>query len=186
MYRFTYGSLLRHGLLYADPHPGNYLFQPERGQVWILDFGCIQLLEPDFVRLTRRMHRAAMDGRPDVVRGTFCEALQAQPTREELDLLELFLINYVYRPFSKDEEFEFTEDYAREVIEWTLKGASLALKNILGRGTKEAGRTGAVWLNRILIGFNNVLGALGARANFHRLHRDMLQGFEEDGLSQDP
>ena len=70
LYRFVYTACLRDGLLYADPHPGNFLFRPDEGAVWILDFGCVQELDADFLRLTRRMHRAAMDGRPDIVRDT--------------------------------------------------------------------------------------------------------------------
>lgn len=176
LYRFVYASWLRHGLLYADPHPGNFLFRPEEGTVWILDFGCIQELEPEFLILSRRMHRAAMDGTPEVVRATFAEALEADPTEEELDLLDRFLIDYVYRPFSKDAEFEFDETYVRELIEWTLSGTKLALRNVLiRRGNKDARRRGAVWLNRILVGLNNILAALGARANFHAIHRHILE-----------
>jgi predicted unusual protein kinase regulating ubiquinone biosynthesis (AarF/ABC1/UbiB family) len=174
LYRFVYASCLRWGLMYADPHPGNFLFRPDDGIVHVLDFGCIQELDQDFTRLTRRMHQAAMDGNPEVVRNTFNEALDANPTEEELELLDRFLIDYVYRPFSKDAEFEFTETYVRELIEWTLSGTKIALKNILGRGTKEARRPGVVWLNRILIGLNSILAALGTRANFHRVHAGIL------------
>ena len=69
----------------------------------------VTALKQDFTRLTRRMHQAAMDGNPEVVRNTFNEALDANPTEEELELLDRFLIDYVYRPFSKDDEFEVTD-----------------------------------------------------------------------------
>jgi predicted unusual protein kinase regulating ubiquinone biosynthesis (AarF/ABC1/UbiB family) len=176
LYRFVYTSCLRDGLMYADPHPGNFLFRPEDGTVWILDFGCIQELEPEFLALTRRMHRAAMDGKPEIVRALFCEALEADPTEEELELVDRFLIDYVYRPFSKDAEFVFTDAYVREVIDWSLSGAKVVLKNIVGRGTKDVHRQGVVWLNRILVGLNNILAALEARGNFHRVHDAILAG----------
>jgi predicted unusual protein kinase regulating ubiquinone biosynthesis (AarF/ABC1/UbiB family) len=174
LYRFNYTAILRDGLIYADPHPGNFLFRPEEGFVWVLDFGCIQELEPDFVALTRRMHTAALEGQPDVVMSLFDEALEANPTAEETKLLDSFLIDYVYRPFAKDAEFEFTDAYVREVIDWTIAGQKLALKNVVGRGNREPRRKGVVWLNRILVGLNNVLAALSSRANFHRLHRGIL------------
>ena len=44
LYRFVYSSLMEHGLLYADPHPGNFLFCPDDGRVWILDMGCVQVV----------------------------------------------------------------------------------------------------------------------------------------------
>jgi predicted unusual protein kinase regulating ubiquinone biosynthesis (AarF/ABC1/UbiB family) len=179
LYRFVYTSTLRHGLLYADPHPGNFFFRPDEGVVTVLDFGCIQELDPEFLRLTRRMHAAAMDARPEVVRATFDEALQSETTEAELELLDRFLIDYVYRPFSKDAEFEFTDAYVREMIDWTLEGGKLALKNVLGRGNKDPQRRGVVWLNRILVGLNNILAALGARANFHAIHAQILAGCAE-------
>ena len=41
IWRFVYGSSARFGLLYCDPHPGNYLFH-ENGSVTFLDFGCVK------------------------------------------------------------------------------------------------------------------------------------------------
>jgi predicted unusual protein kinase regulating ubiquinone biosynthesis (AarF/ABC1/UbiB family) len=178
LYRFVYSSLLEHGLLYADPHPGNFLFRPDEGTVWVLDMGCVQELEREFLELTFRMHRAAMDGNPEIIHDTFNEALQAETTEEELELLDRFLVDYVYRPFAKDAEFEFTEPYVREIVEWTLSGTKVALRNIVGRGNIEAGRKGVVWLNRILVGLNNILAALGAKANFHRIHAAILDRAE--------
>lgn len=178
LYRFVFASLLEHGLLYADPHPGNFLFVPEEGRVWVLDMGCVQELDRQFRTLTCRMHRAAMEGNPDVIHDLFDEALQADTSDDEMDLLDRFLVDYVYRPFAKDAEFEFTDAYVREIVEWTLSGTKLALKNIAGRGNIEPNRAGVVWLNRILIGLNNILAALGTRANFHRIHDAVLKRAE--------
>ena len=40
LYEFYIGTVFRHGLFNADPHPGNLLFQ-EDGSVVILDHGCV-------------------------------------------------------------------------------------------------------------------------------------------------
>jgi predicted unusual protein kinase regulating ubiquinone biosynthesis (AarF/ABC1/UbiB family) len=45
IYRFFYGSFVRHHLFNADPHPGNFLFHDDGG-VTFLDFGCVKRLEP--------------------------------------------------------------------------------------------------------------------------------------------
>jgi hypothetical protein len=58
MWRFVFKGTLVGGLLNADPHPGNYVFQ-EDGRVTFLDFGCIQSFaerRPFAVRI----HRAAI------------------------------------------------------------------------------------------------------------------------------
>ena len=52
IYEFAWGSPLAHGLLNADPNPGNFLVdeQPDGSvHVWCLDFGCAFAL-PDDVR----------------------------------------------------------------------------------------------------------------------------------------
>jgi predicted unusual protein kinase regulating ubiquinone biosynthesis (AarF/ABC1/UbiB family) len=40
------GTLYRHGLFHADPHPGNYHFRPD-GHVVVFDYGCVREFEPD-------------------------------------------------------------------------------------------------------------------------------------------
>ncbi|HTG42972.1 MAG TPA: AarF/UbiB family protein, partial [Verrucomicrobiae bacterium] len=35
--------------LHADPHPGNYLFNPD-GTIGLVDFGCVKFLKPEVVR----------------------------------------------------------------------------------------------------------------------------------------
>jgi predicted unusual protein kinase regulating ubiquinone biosynthesis (AarF/ABC1/UbiB family) len=52
IYRFAWGSPLVHGLLNADPNPGNFLVEVESDghvAVWCLDFGCA-LEVPEAVR----------------------------------------------------------------------------------------------------------------------------------------
>jgi predicted unusual protein kinase regulating ubiquinone biosynthesis (AarF/ABC1/UbiB family) len=55
---FFHHCVFRHGLIHADPHPGNYLFRRD-GQLGVIDFGCTQRLEPDFVADLRALKHAA-------------------------------------------------------------------------------------------------------------------------------
>jgi predicted unusual protein kinase regulating ubiquinone biosynthesis (AarF/ABC1/UbiB family) len=47
------------GMFNADPHPGNYLFQPD-GSVTFLDFGCIQPITGERLQAALVLHRAAI------------------------------------------------------------------------------------------------------------------------------
>ncbi len=58
IFRFSWGSPLAHGLLHADPNPGNFLVQP--GVVACLDYGCTVVLEPAVVDCERRLWRALL------------------------------------------------------------------------------------------------------------------------------
>jgi len=57
LYEFYVGTLYRHGLFNADPHPGNLLFAPD-GHVTILDHGCVREFAPDLVVWLARLSRA--------------------------------------------------------------------------------------------------------------------------------
>src|SRR5690606_37938913 len=52
-------TLYGHGLLYADPHPGNYLFGDDGVVVW-LDFGCVKEMPPERRADMRRYLSAAI------------------------------------------------------------------------------------------------------------------------------
>ena len=41
--RFVHGNIRHANLLHADPHPGNYRFNPD-GTVGFVDFGCVKVL----------------------------------------------------------------------------------------------------------------------------------------------
>lgn len=45
---FFYKSSYEHLCFQADPHPGNYLFEPD-GRVGVLDFGCVKRLDARFM-----------------------------------------------------------------------------------------------------------------------------------------
>jgi predicted unusual protein kinase regulating ubiquinone biosynthesis (AarF/ABC1/UbiB family) len=57
LYVFYVGTLYRHGLFNADPHPGNLLFASE-GVVTILDHGCVREFDRDTVAALARLSRA--------------------------------------------------------------------------------------------------------------------------------
>jgi predicted unusual protein kinase regulating ubiquinone biosynthesis (AarF/ABC1/UbiB family) len=59
LWRFVFKGNLVGGMFNADPHPGNYLFQPD-GSVTFLDFGCIQPIHGGRLEAARELHRAAL------------------------------------------------------------------------------------------------------------------------------
>ena len=61
--RFAYRSLLVHGRIQADPHPGNYLF-PAEGGVAFLDYGCVRSFDAPLPRGPRPADPRGGRGRP--------------------------------------------------------------------------------------------------------------------------
>ncbi len=56
-----YQMVFQHRTLHADPHPGNYLFEPD-GTVGLLDFGCVKRFDPWWTADYARTALAALDG----------------------------------------------------------------------------------------------------------------------------
>jgi len=57
LFRVYVGTLYRHRLFHADPHPGNYLF-PADGRLVLLDFGCVREFDAPTVAALSRLSRA--------------------------------------------------------------------------------------------------------------------------------
>jgi predicted unusual protein kinase regulating ubiquinone biosynthesis (AarF/ABC1/UbiB family) len=64
--RFVHTSVLHHGEVNIDTHPGNYLFHDD-GTVTFLDFGCVTRFDPDRRDALRRMVVAFFDDEEDAI-----------------------------------------------------------------------------------------------------------------------
>jgi predicted unusual protein kinase regulating ubiquinone biosynthesis (AarF/ABC1/UbiB family) len=60
LFDFYIGTLYRHGLFHADPHPGNYCFR-EDGRVVVFDYGCVRVFEPEVARAFAALAQAVRD-----------------------------------------------------------------------------------------------------------------------------
>jgi len=60
LYDFYVGTLYRHGIFNADPHPGNLLFMPD-GRVTVLDYGCVRAFDGATVRALAALSQAVRD-----------------------------------------------------------------------------------------------------------------------------
>jgi len=61
LYEFYLGSLYRHGLFNADPHPGNLLFEAH-GRLVVLDHGCVREFTPATVNAIAELSGAVRAG----------------------------------------------------------------------------------------------------------------------------
>ena len=67
MFRAWYVPFYFYGAIHGDPHLGNYSVRPD-GSVNLMDFGCIRIFPPRFVRGSIELYRALMtDDEPRAV-----------------------------------------------------------------------------------------------------------------------
>lgn len=166
--RFSFTSLLRHGVLQADPHPGNFLF-PGDGQVVALDYGCVRRFGPDTVAQFRHLSQVVLDGD----RAAFPEAIRStgQVGREDrYDDEEAWeLHRWLYAPYLEP-RFRFER-------RWWLRGLKFSqptAKNARAMNLPPAW----LWLVRMQWGLHAVLVRLHAEGDF----RDSLRARLADPL----
>jgi len=171
IFGFAFGSIIRFRLFNGDPHPGNYLFDHD-GKVVFLDFGCVKRFPEEMARDWGALIAAHFGGdktrfRQLAVRLGFLKEETPIDAGKIYDFFELF-----YEPFRFDREFSFSREYIASTF-----------KQVFAPGGKFSGMQKQmtmpghfVFVNRIQWGVFSILGHLGARQNFHRIHREFLFG----------
>lgn len=169
-------TLYGHGLLYADPHPGNYLFADDGRVVW-LDFGCVKEM-PERRRADMRRYlscaiRATRTGDPAdwaAFDRAIQDALHLDPSQPTVYAAAREFLLYCLRPLVEDRDFEFTPEFTAGTFEIVLEAKK---KTVLRKGVpkiEDVPRIPAdyTFMNRLQWGFYSVLTTLRARVNWHR------------------
>lgn len=160
---FVFDSMHLFKIFNGDPHPGNYLFEPDGG-VTFLDFGCVKRFEGPFLGGIQALNRAIVER--DEVAFEACLRqtgiiLDGRPYDRERSWA---FFDYHARPFAKDEVFAFTSEYLHEAAE-TMKIDTVRRFNL---------PPDLIFFNRITFGLNAIFARLDARENFHRYYRRYL------------
>jgi predicted unusual protein kinase regulating ubiquinone biosynthesis (AarF/ABC1/UbiB family) len=172
VFAFAWGSPLAHGLVNADPNPGNFLVdeQPDGSVcVWCLDFGCAFELPPG----VRDADREIWWGLVDEDQASAAERFRLGLARAGLLRRADLLASTAHRdweralaaPLATHGEFAWTASYASELAEATgraLGAGGLALPaDVL-----------LLWRQRL--GAAAVIGMLDARAPFRRVLVELI------------
>jgi len=169
LYRFVFGSIIRHAVFNGDPHPGNYLFGDD-GRVVFLDYGCVKWFPSDMLRDWQNLIRAHIAGDRETFRARAVGVgfLAEESPIDRDTLFEYF--KYFYEPLETDGEFEFSREYNARSFKMVFAPdgpfAGMAKKMNMPRDF--------VFVNRIQWGVWSILGQLGARARWSGIHRELL------------
>jgi len=175
IFRFVFESLFRHGLFNGDPHPGNYLFQPD-GKVAFIDFGCVQHYDEDQAIAFRELREALLSGAPKETFRALLFRCFGVPTNLDPTLVEV-LEEYIHRtfePITDPQPYRFTREYSKAILAQTLtlKG-EMTKKMIRGKNAYpldlEKGDGGIVFLGRIVFGLASILATLDTTGEFRSI-----------------
>ena len=131
MFRAWYVPFYFYGIIHGDPHLGNYSVRPD-GSVNLLDFGCIRVFPPDFVRGVIDLYRAIESDDEEEAARSLGTQLQG---RWSLPTALAFLIWFVFAP----QCLSTIAVMRRETNGW--KWPSFALAYLFGLAYVAAGAT---------------------------------------------
>jgi aarF domain-containing kinase len=106
-------------LLYADPHPGNFLFRAD-GRLGFLDFGCVRPYTDREWECCRLCDLAMRGGPDDVVRALRSTLGLAEGDEIDPELLarNVEYVRWIWRPYRHDGPFDFGDPgYLREGVD---------------------------------------------------------------------
>lgn len=172
LFRFAWGSPLAHGLLNADPNPGNFLVDLAADgapTVWCLDYGCTLELPAETRDADRDLWWGLVDDDPERGAERFRMGLGRAGLLQRADTLATTAHRDWERalaaPVASHGDFHWTAAYAAELAESTHR----VLAN---GGVRLPARLLLLWRQRL--GAAQVIALLDAQAPFRRALVDLV------------
>jgi predicted unusual protein kinase regulating ubiquinone biosynthesis (AarF/ABC1/UbiB family) len=169
VFRFFFGCMYRHHQFSGDPHPGNFMLQPD-GRVAFLDFGLFKVMPKELIELELECQRAGHEGDGERLKQLWADTgFLAHPERFRPDKLLAQFRDATWW-YVLDERIELTPEIATQVmIDMTdprsqhfgqMRHETLPADHLFGR--------------RVEMLTLAVLSQLRAHGNFHRIAREWM------------
>jgi len=177
MFRAWYVPLYYHGVIHGDPHLGNYQVRAD-GELNLLDFGCIRVFKPSFVRAVIDLYNALRDNDEVLAVHAYETWGFSNLERNVIEILNQWA-KFLYAPLLEDRVMPIQEEGG------VAYGAGVAAK--VHRELREVGGVAPprefVLMDRAAIGLGSVFTHLHAEINWHSLFHDLIDGFDEAALA---
>lgn len=153
-------------MVHADPHPGNFLFNPD-GQVGVIDFGCVKVIPQEFYDNYFKLYDPAILENKSKMTELFYknEFITNEDSDREKELfIHLFkeIITLLGKPFIEG-YFDFGDDEFFKRI-YTFSDEIYKNKEVRNSKTARGSRHG-LYINRTYFGLYTMLNDLRARVN---------------------
>jgi predicted unusual protein kinase regulating ubiquinone biosynthesis (AarF/ABC1/UbiB family) len=177
MFRAWYVPFYFYGVIHGDPHLGNYTVRPDRS-VNLMDFGCVRIFPPRFVRGSIELYHALMTDDQDRAVAAYEDWGFGGLSREMIVVLNRWAA-FLYGPLMDDRPRRLTEGVAEGF------GRDMA-QNVFGELRRMGGVRPPrefVFMDRAAIGLGAVFIHLRASINWHRLFENLIEKFDLETLA---
>jgi len=148
--------------LFADPHPGNFLFMPD-GRLGVVDFGCTREFTEREWQLQSDLEEAFFAGDTPTIRRLIAETCYLDPGEDDLSDTLSCALAWQLEPMISEGLFDWSDG------EFFRRGVAIYGELIRKRLTR--GMPHYIWTNRFLFGFRAISYRLRGRNAFAERHR---------------
>ncbi|MGB7204488.1 MAG: AarF/ABC1/UbiB kinase family protein, partial [Anderseniella sp.] len=181
MFEAWWRPFTSHGIIHGDPHLGNYTAWANEdgrpGGLNLLDFGCIRVFPPSFVKGVVELYRGLQEeDRARIVSAYEIWGFKGL-TNELIDILNVWA-RFIYGPLLTDKVMQIS-DGSGSAAQYGRQQAFTVHKELKEKGPVRVPKE-FVFMDRAAIGLGSVFIHLRAEMNFHRLFEDALQSHQLD------
>ena len=173
----------RFGVIHGDPHLGNYTIFAENGKpsgINLLDYGCIRIFAPKFVRGVVDLYHGLLRGDDDLVVHAYETWGFRRLSRDLIETLNIWA-RFIYAPLLDDRVRTIADgvapsDYGRR--------EAFRVHQALKRNGPVTVPREFVFMDRAAIGLGAVFLHLRAELNFYRLFNEAIEHFSMDRVAK--
>src|SRR5437763_9400812 len=166
----------RFGVIHGDPHLGNYTVFVRDGEpsgINLLDYGCIRIFAPKFVRGVVDLYHGLLHGKGDLIVHAYETWGFRKLSRELIETLNIWA-RFIYAPLLDDRVRTIADGVAPS--EYGRREAFRVHQALKQKGPVTVPRE-FVFMDRAAIGLGGVFLHLGAELNFYRLFNEAIEDF---------
>jgi predicted unusual protein kinase regulating ubiquinone biosynthesis (AarF/ABC1/UbiB family) len=166
----------RFGVIHGDPHLGNYTVFAHRGEptgINLLDYGCIRVFPPKFVRGVVDLYHGLLHSDDDLIVRAYETWGFRRLSRDLIDTLNIWA-RFIYGPLLDDRVRTIADGVAP--AEYGRREAFRVHRALKEKGPVTVPRE-FVFMDRAAIGLGAVFLHLRAELNFYRLFNEAIEHF---------
>ncbi len=178
MFKAWYFPFYNYGIIHGDPHLGNYS-SDEKGNINLLDFGCIRIFKPSFVKGVIDLYYAIKNNNQELAVHAYQSWGFENISNDMIEILNIWA-KFLYSPLMENKVRKMQDTNS------TTYGAEAAAKV-----HKELKRIGGVkpprefvFMDRAAIGLGSVFLHLNAEVNWYNLFHNLIKNFNEKALNK--
>ena len=178
MFTAWYYPFYKYGVIHGDPHLGNYS-SDKNANINLLDFGCIRIFKPSFVKGVIDLYHAIKNNDTDLAIHAYESWGFENISKDLIDVLNIWA-KFLYSPLMENKLRKMQDTNS------STYGAEAASK--VHRELKKIGGVKPprefVFMDRAAIGLGSVFLHLDAKLNWYKLFHELIDGFNENSLKK--